>query len=668
MKDSILIEQLTLVNFKGERNKTISFDSKETNIFGDNAVGKTRVFDAFTWLLFGKDSEDRMNYNILLVDNDNILPKVDAEVEGIIVKNGVKTKLKRVFRQKWVRPRGQDTEVLEGNETLFWADGVSVKANEYKVIVNAILSEDIFKLLTSPTYFLSQKWEIQRTILQKMVTPVSDEDIAGLKPEFVELLRQLQGKDAAKFKAELRARISEMKKEKDDIPSRIDQTMKLMPEITDYKPLEAQLAKIDQDIAANKLLAESGQKAIQERFGKEVELQNNISQIKRLQQGVLFQKQIEEQTNVDKQNEGLNTSIQAKQLAETELQKINNNIFITQQNESNISQGIAKLESEKATLTEQYKTVQQSQYNADSIKITCPLFGHECSDAIAIEKHFRDSNDALTNFNNDKLQRLTDITNKGLNLKERIEFNKESLEKSKEVLVKLNADKIKVEKEIESLTNAITSFVKAEAKTFEAKDIPEWVVLNDKIKQIEVEIELLKASPLPSNREYSEKIEVLQVERSTIEIQLSKKDDVAKHQAEIDRLQQRAKEVVKIISDLEKQEFILKDFNKTKIKYFEEMVNKMFSFVRFKMFDYTFDDNEFETCIAINEKGVYISSTNNAEKINAGIDIINTLANFYSITAPIFIDNREGVTKLIESDSQIINLVVSGKDKTLRVE
>jgi DNA repair exonuclease SbcCD ATPase subunit len=668
MKDSILIEKLILTNFKGERNRTISFDPKQTFAYGDNAVGKTRVFDAFTWLLFGKDSEDRMNYNILLVDDNEIVPKVDATVEGIIVRNNAKTTLKRTFKQKWVRPRGQDIEVLEGNETLFWVDGVAVKANEYKTIVNSILSEDIFKLLTSPTYFLSQKWETQRAILQKMTTPISDERIAMLKPEFADLLSQLAGKDIAKFKAEIKAKINDMKKEKDDIPSRIDQTMKLMPETTDFKPLEARLSEIEQSITKAKKNKESGQGIIQERFNQETRLQDSINDIKRQQQSILFQKNKEEQERVDKLNGDLLINQQTKQSLEIKLRTVTNSIETSKQNERLIEQNLTKLKADKDVLRNEYKTVQQTEYVVDSVIVKCPLFGHGCCDPIAIEKHSNNTEQASTNFNNDKIQKLSNINTKGVALKTQIETEEGKLETLKKEVQQLEVDKVALQKDIDKIEGEMKSFVKVEAKQIDVKDVPEIVALQNDIEKIEKQIETIKTLPLPDFSEFDKQIEDLQKERSDIEIQLSKKDDIEKHQNEIDRLQARAKEVVKIISDLEKLEFIARDFNNTKIRHIEEQVNKLFSFVKFKMFDFTFDGNEFETCIAVNEKGVYISSTNNAEKINAGIDIINALSNFYGVTAPIFIDNRESVTRLIESDSQIINLVVSEPDKTLRVE
>ena len=59
---------------------------------------------------------------------------------------------------------------------------------------------------------------------------------------------------------------------------------------------------------------------------------------------------------------------------------------------------------------------------------------------------------------------------------------------------------------------------------------------------------------------------------------------------------------------------------------------------------------------------------NNGMKINVGIDIINALSRHYGVTVPLFVDNAEGVTRLEESDTQVIRLVVSEHDKELRLE
>ena len=73
-------------------------------------------------------------------------------------------------------------------------------------------------------------------------------------------------------------------------------------------------------------------------------------------------------------------------------------------------------------------------------------------------------------------------------------------------------------------------------------------------------------------------------------------------------------------------------------------------------------------CCETTMDGVPYKDLNNAAKINVGLDIIQTLSNHYDFKAPIFVDNAEAVTKLLDVDAQIVRLVVSEADKKLRVE
>jgi DNA repair protein SbcC/Rad50 len=84
------------------------------------------------------------------------------------------------------------------------------------------------------------------------------------------------------------------------------------------------------------------------------------------------------------------------------------------------------------------------------------------------------------------------------------------------------------------------------------------------------------------------------------------------------------------------------------------------------LFEKQINGQEIPTCKAT-YKGVPYSDLNSAAKVNIGLDIINTLSQYYDVTAPIFIDNREGINKLTETPSQLINLCVS-KDPELVIE
>ena len=56
----ITIKSIHIENFKGINMLDVNFSVK-TKISGQNAVGKTTIFDAFTWLLFNKNSSGEEN-------------------------------------------------------------------------------------------------------------------------------------------------------------------------------------------------------------------------------------------------------------------------------------------------------------------------------------------------------------------------------------------------------------------------------------------------------------------------------------------------------------------------------------------------------------------------------------------------------------------------------
>ena len=65
---NIKIKKLSLTNFKGIKDLAVEFNNV-TNIHGENGTGKSTIFDAFTWLLFGKDSHDSKDFNIKTLDS-----------------------------------------------------------------------------------------------------------------------------------------------------------------------------------------------------------------------------------------------------------------------------------------------------------------------------------------------------------------------------------------------------------------------------------------------------------------------------------------------------------------------------------------------------------------------------------------------------------------------
>ena len=75
--------ELRIKNFKGLKSYDLKANGEDIGVYGDNATGKTTLFDAFTWLLWGKDSQGKADFDIIPLDaNGDALSGVEHAVEG----------------------------------------------------------------------------------------------------------------------------------------------------------------------------------------------------------------------------------------------------------------------------------------------------------------------------------------------------------------------------------------------------------------------------------------------------------------------------------------------------------------------------------------------------------------------------------------------------------
>ena len=104
--------------------------------------------------------------------------------------------------------------------------------------------------------------------------------------------------------------------------------------------------------------------------------------------------------------------------------------------------------------------------------------------------------------------------------------------------------------------------------------------------------------------------------------------------------------------------YLIEEFTKIKINEIENSIAENFKLARFKLFEEQINGGLTECCETM-YNDVPFWSLNNAARINIGLDIINTISKHYDITAPVFIDNAEAVTRFIDCDSQVIRIVVN---------
>lgn len=275
---NIQLKKLRINNFKGIRTLEVNFNHT-TDISGKNEEGKSTIFDAFSWLLFGKNSEDVQDFTIKN-SVDTSLNKLDHEVIGVLDVDGSEVTLKRVYKEKWTNKRGSPVAEFTGHETTYFYNDVPCSQSEYKAKIDAIIPESLAKLLTNPFAFNSLKWEQRREVLVKIAGDVQDSDIINGNEAFEALLHLLNGKSLNEFKKEISAKKKKIRETLDLIPARIDESNRRKPEPQDFDFLEKSITNKKKLIENLDTAISDKVKAHREESIKVIQMQNDLNRLK----------------------------------------------------------------------------------------------------------------------------------------------------------------------------------------------------------------------------------------------------------------------------------------------------------------------------------------------------------------------------------------------------
>jgi len=672
MKKSISIQQLSLVNFKGIKSLTIGLQD-QTNIFGANGTGKTTIADAFTWLLFGKDTTDRKDFEIKTLDaNGVIIPEIDHEVSAVLSFDNDTLTLRRVLKENWVKKRGNEVREFAGNVTELYWNEVPVSVTEFTKKVNEILLEQVFKMITSPTYFNSIKWQDRRNLLIQIFGEVSNEDIAKGNPKYEALVAKLtQGKSLEDYNAQIKASIKKAKDDLELIPARKDEVFRSKPEAQDFRVLEIELEGFQRELTKVDTEIADLNKAFESKLSEQREVKVKANNLKAAIQIIESDAKKEAENRLKPDTSVIDNLIQEKVSISQELQSFENAKKTIQSQKVGIENQIKSTEEKMEVLRNNWQTENAKQISFNDDDFHCPTCKREFEAGDVEAKKA----EAITNFNNAKKAMLNQINVDGGNLK----TQKENLEVELKAInerLQVGTDKIietgdKLQKVVDAIGIENTNNSNGvEAQSFE--NVYESILALDdnyqnKLLELQAVEQSIEEAPSVDNSELVEKRKGIVSEIDTIKSKLQTKTQIDAAEARLQQLSEEEKSLSQQIANVEKEQFLIENFIKEKVDRLEEVVNSKFKFVKFKMFDQQINGGLKETCEAM-VNGVPYSDVNTASKINAGLDIINVLSEFYGISAPIFIDNAESVHTLIDTESQIIRLVVSEQYKELFVE
>ncbi|HSW62867.1 MAG TPA: hypothetical protein VLH56_06120, partial [Dissulfurispiraceae bacterium] len=296
-----------------------------------------------------------------------------------------------------------------------------------------------------------------------------------------------------------------------------------------------------------------------------------------------------------------------------------------------------------------WHTVNDTEPAIDDTNTTCPTCGQELpADQIAAARET-----ALANFNQDKAQKLGAITERGKAAKRRADLAIEKIAKLDQALAGIIAEKALRDAELQEIEATIAAQI---ATTTAPADDLQHKVLTAQKAQTEIELAELTRSSSTAIAAVDEEIAAKKAARAQSTEALQKLERYAQGGIRISQLKSQETKLATEYEKLEQELYLTEEFIKTKVELLEEKINGHFEHARFRMYN-TFIAGGIEPTCETLFKGVpYGTNLNNGARINVGLDIIRTLSRHYSFEAPIFIDNAEAITQLIETPAQMIKL------------
>ena len=660
----IKLMNLTLRNFKGIKEFELDANGGWVKIWADNGLGKTTIADSYSWLLSGKDSLNNATNNMGIKrkdENDQVIHRLEHEVEGVFLIDGQQVKLKKIFKEVWRKKTGELTENHTGHTTLNFIDDAPAKEKEYDEYIDGIIDKEMLPLLIDLWHFNEvYDHKKRRKLLFEIIGDITDEEIMNSIEELRELPSIIESRSVEKHMEKILFEQKSINKRIEEIPSLIRENKRNMPDLEGITEMS-----VTTDIG-----------------GVSVKIEEKTVQINSINNGSETNEIKKKISDIDLQiartkNEHVQDEQHSTFKLKTRLQEEQSNLAILQgevkgqmQQKKMNEQRIKDLEGQVGTLRDQYKGNQElhNEQNALEFNHEDNCFCPTCEQDLPEDK----VNDAVANFNRNKSELLEstqkildELDAKGPKLGKEIQEFKEVNESIQKEIDKITKQGKEKTSDIDKLEQKIKD---AESIVKPVEENEKYIGLIDEKQALIEEIDKLEQSVESSIAKVQAEITILKERQKELQVDLAKFGQVEIIEGRNKELEVEQQEKAKRYEELERQKFLLNKFTKTKVSMVEGSINKHFKYVDFKLFEELVNGSLRDVCIVTFDGKEYGPELNEASRFNANLDVINTLSKHFGVQLPLFIDKAESVTKFIDTDRQLITLAVSEKDKQLRIE
>ena len=664
----IRFEKIKLLNFCGIRDIEINFGEDLTIISGKNGLGKSTIANALTYVLFGTDLKGNALDIKTLDRNHNIIPEIEHSVElslRCIEPDDIPGEhddfvFKRTLTDKWTVNKCTNTYKYFINDEV-------CTASEFKKCVDSICPEVTFRLCSSATDFVSRPWAEQRKFLQQLVPEITTDAITGGDSKYDFVLEALKKQDIETIVHHIKYKRTEIQKQLDEIPVRLQELNNTLPEAEDWEALQSQydekVRQKDETLTKITSIKTGGAAQVRnEGIRKQLEFQQN--RMLQMERGARKQSGEEEV----KHGSDLITAKTAVNKAKSMVDELQAKMDGFTDTELHIKEQLEELDHKNKLGAKQYDEATAERWKWDENESFCP----HCGQAYPPEKILQIKRSSEDHFNEHKAQRLKELVSWAGDIKKQ-------RTKCEKLLEQLNEDRT-------STTNQLTEAHKAhkeaeshlaEVEKEQPKSAAEILAANANYKQATDEVARLEAElnkPVTEDEEQQKMLAELEEESKSLtadiydlHARLSKKETFDKVTARIEEVQKNKETYQNQLDELDEKLDIAADYYQLSCSLLEDEVNKHFRFVQWSLFKTNLDGDKKPFCECYHD-GVPYSRLNGAAKVNAGIDIAYTIAQFYDVSVPMILDECESNLHPIAKDGyQQIRLYVSHDDK-LKIE
>lgn len=644
---NVELKEMRLRNFKGVQDRTFKF-THDTVVKGTNGTGKSTLFDAFSFCLFGKDSSGRADLECCKRRDSSgrIIHELEYGVELVLDIDGVEKRFERVVTEKWTKPRGASSKALSGNECAYYLDRVRCSTKkEYDTAVSQITSEEVLRMMTDVYYFIHQKDDAKKAILLKLAYGTQDESKADELAtnevllehrEFKDFVDFLNGEKLKDFNTKIGQKIRAVKAEIDEIPAKISAKKETMPPEEDWDGINSL-------IEANREELENVNRQIANENDRNVAANEKANSIRTQISDLEYR--LTKRSNEIKTEIANKKAVAQNKLSviNSEISQINNGIVKNREKIAEDRTMVEKLECQLQDMRAKYRDIIEGTYQYTDEELRCPTCGR------------------LYDLDNLKEQKVAENKAQGKSIRSDYDrYNQEIC-----LLERRTSD---LEDEIAKLNEQKQSIDPVQAN-------PDDAIKSDTVcNQLEQQISSLReqlansawhnaianATLIGTKKEIEAKVQNLQCKLGVREV-------ISRTEAQIKALEDKLAALNNELGSLERRQDEAKAFQMAKDRQLINKVNSKFTIVTWDFVTEQYNGNDKIACNCYIDGMPYFEK-NRAGQVNAGLDIINAIAKEENLRLPIFIDNAESVVEYIGTESQKILLKVDASCKELKFE